>query len=116
MANQLIKLPHNGKTYEIFDTDVTVARLMQYRGWYGKEYGAYAPFIGMLMEFDAAALICALWTAKTKAGEPCDPKTLDFSPADVIEANKPRDEVADDDDDAESELGPTTPVATATSD
>lgn len=85
MPNRIMQIPYEGKVYDFHDTDLTTSRLMQFRSWYGEDYGKYLTVIGLLQQFDAAALLCVLWAAKANANEPCDINNLDFAPSDVIE-------------------------------
>lgn len=83
--SRIMQIPYEGKVYDIHDKDLTTSRLIQFKQWYGEDYGKYLTLIGLFQDFDAPALLCALWTAKAVANEPCDINNLDFSPSDLIE-------------------------------
>jgi len=57
------------KKYPFSFEDLTVGRLRQIKGWYGPELGRYMAFIGALRLLDPEAAVCALWVARTAAGE-----------------------------------------------
>jgi hypothetical protein len=78
MAHRLIQIPYDGKKYDFLETDITSSRLIQFQEWYGEDYGGYSTFVLKVLRLDAAAVMCALWVAKSNAGEPCDIRTLDI--------------------------------------
>jgi hypothetical protein len=86
MSDHLLRFRYEDQDYEIEARDITVARLRAGKSWFGKEYGAYLPFINLLMQFDADAIAMAIWIGKTKAGQSCpEPRQIDFSPSDLID-------------------------------
>lgn len=86
--------------------DLTAGALRQMKGWYGREYGAFMPFMQLLATGDVDAIACAMWLAKKKAGEkvPADPSFIDFNVGDF-------EALADDpDEDEEDEEGDANPT------
>lgn len=56
-------------TYPFNHKDLTVSRLSKIKEWYGKDLGRYLSFIGELRMLDPDAARCAVWVARTAAGE-----------------------------------------------
>jgi hypothetical protein len=84
----------DGNEYELDPSDLTVSRLRQMKHWFGKEYGAYLPFVQLLLQGDADAVACTMWIVRTKAGESNvpEPRFMDFSVADFFVAPEGDDE------------------------
>ncbi len=57
------------KKYNFSFEDLTVERLRKIKEWYGPELGRYMTFIGSLRLLDPEAAVCAVWVARTAAGE-----------------------------------------------
>lgn len=112
MADTLLKFEYEGKRYEIESRDLTTGRLRQFKATFGKEYGAYLPFIQLLMQFDGDAVACAIWTGKQKAKEACpELRAIDFSPSDLITM---QDDPEPEPEESEPEERPTKAKAKAT--
>ena len=93
-----------GTLYELTMRDITSGALRQMKGWYGRDYGAFMPFITLLATGDVDAISSALWLAKRKAGErvPADPSFIEFNVAD-FEALPAEDDESEDQDPEQSE-------------
>lgn len=68
--------------------DLTVGRLRKIKEWYGPDMGRYLSFVGNLRLLDPDAAACAVWVARTVAGEANVPEPHqmpDFALAGFIE-------------------------------
>jgi hypothetical protein len=85
---------------------LTQSRLSKVKEWYGTEIGRYNNFIEAFFEGDPDAAKCAVWVARTVAGEAApEPRQMeDFSLAQWI---KPGETAAE-----EQEANPTDPPQT----
>lgn len=81
---ELWRCQFNGDDYLLEDRDLTGGRLRQMKQWFGADYGAYIPFLGLLVRGDVDAVACALWIGDQKAGRTVvEPSRLDFNFGDV---------------------------------
>ena len=110
----LIRLKVDGTTYALSADDITIGRLRQFKGWFGKDYGAYLPFIQMLVQGDADAVACAIWLARENAGVKPNkaPQFIDIPVSDIYKQDEEEEE---DEADAE-EVPPTEPESEKTPD
>lgn len=108
-SNQLAQFKVDDKEYSLDQTDFTMSRMRQAKGWFGPEYGEYLTVLQKFMRGDTDAVALAVWIAMKKEGEhPPEPHRMDYAISDIIMPQS-EDEVLDAAAEAvsEGELPPT---------
>jgi len=108
-----VKVDNDYREYQLdLEKELTVGRLRQIKAWFGPELGRYGSFFTAFSQLDPEAVLCAVWIARTAAGDknvPVPNDMEDFAISDVFLG------VVDEAPEPEKEAHPTpTPEATST--